>query len=54
MDEPAMNANGTALTSIFGPTSRDDGKPRRETIPGKSFFVSFRLHGYQSVLRSNM
>jgi hypothetical protein len=44
MDKPATVADGS--TDIyFGPASPGDGKPWLKTIPGKGFFVIFRLYG---------
>jgi hypothetical protein len=44
MDKPVQNANGT-FDFYFGPKSPGVGKNWLATVPGKGWFVIFRIYG---------
>ena len=44
MDKPVQNADGS-FDFYFGPKSPGKGKTWLATLPGKGFFVIFRLYG---------
>jgi hypothetical protein len=44
MDKPIENADGS-IDVYFGPDSPGAGKNWLKTLPGKGYFVIFRLYG---------